>query len=117
MYICKFWLTISDDDNAYLKQRKPYVYMLLRKSDSCFKKEYIHLATLANNHLMDCNIEGLNRTIKQFEAENIYTIGLEILKKKKQRSLLYLTIMVKNIQYLMRIGIDVLCIENMIFMQ
>ena len=65
---------------------------------------------------MDCNIEGLNRTIKQFEAENIYTIGPEILKKK-QRSLLYLTIMVKNIQYLMRIGIDVLCIENMIFMQ
>lgn len=24
---------------------------------------------------MDCNIEGLNRTIKQFETENIYTIG------------------------------------------
>ena len=38
---------------------------------------------------MDCNIEGLNRTIKQFEAENIYTIGAEILKKK-QRSLFVL---------------------------
>ena len=24
---------------------------------------------------MDCNVEGLNRTIKQFEAENLYTIG------------------------------------------
>ncbi|MEM5615151.1 CapA family protein [Staphylococcus haemolyticus] len=65
---------------------------------------------------MDCNIEGLNRTIKQFEAENIYTIGAGNTQEEAEKPL-YLTIMVKNIQYLMRIGIDVLCIENMIFMQ
>ena len=65
---------------------------------------------------MDCNIEGLNRTIKQFEAENIYTIGAGNTQEEAEKPL-YLTIMVKNIQYLMRIGIDVPCIENMIFMQ
>ena len=65
---------------------------------------------------MDCNIEGLNRTIKQFETENIYTIGAGNTQEEAE-NLLYLTIMVKNIQYLMHIGIDVLCIENTIFMQ
>ena len=74
--ICNFEAAISDDDNAYLKQRKPYVLHASEEETArALKKEYIHLATLANNHLMDCNIEGLNRTIKQFEAENIYTIG------------------------------------------
>ena len=65
---------------------------------------------------MDCNLGGLNRTIKQFEAENIYTIGAGNTQEEAEKPFV-LNYNGQNIQYLMHIGIDVLCIENTIFMQ
>lgn len=74
--ICNFEAAISDDDNKYLRQRKPYVLHASEKETArALKQENIHLATLANNHLMDCNVKGLQRTIEHFKDHGIYTIG------------------------------------------
>ena len=74
--ICNFEAAISDDCNEYLKTRKPFVlHANTEGTVEALKKENIHLATLANNHLMDCGVQGLNETVKQFKEMNIYTIG------------------------------------------
>ncbi|RZI02068.1 hypothetical protein EIG99_02715 [Staphylococcus condimenti] len=74
--ICNFEAAISDDRNEYLKMRKPFVlHADTEGTVEALKKENIHLATLANNHLMDCGVEGLTETVKQFKEERIHTIG------------------------------------------
>lgn len=74
--ICNFEAAISDDRNEYLKMRKPYVLHADSIGNvSTLKNEKINLVTLANNHLMDCGVEGLNQTIDQFQRSGIDTIG------------------------------------------
>lgn len=84
--ICNFEAAISNDDNNYLKQRKPFV-LHASEDDTvpALKKEKIHLATLANNHLMDCNVEGLQRTIEQFKAQGISTIGAAMNQEEAEK--------------------------------
>ncbi|WP_210130126.1 CapA family protein [Staphylococcus sp. GDX8P54P] len=84
--VCNFEAAISDDKNDYLKQRKPFV---LNASEvhtvETLKKENIQLATLANNHLMDCGVEGLERTVNHFNLNGISTIGAAINQNEAEK--------------------------------
>ncbi len=84
--ICNFEAAISNDDNQYLKQRKPFV---LHASEEhtvhALKQEGIQLVTLANNHLMDCGIKGLKNTVKSFNDALISTIGADTNQEKAER--------------------------------
>lgn len=74
--ICNFEAAISNNQNEYLKRRKPFVlHADTRGNVETLKSEKINLVTLANNHLMDCGLEGLNETVKQFNNHSIYTMG------------------------------------------
>lgn len=74
--ICNFEGALSKEKVHYLKQRKPFVlYADPDQTVPALKDENIHLATLANNHLMDCGEEGLRLTIEQFKKDEIHTIG------------------------------------------
>ena len=74
--ICNFEAAVSDSKVHKMKKRKPFVlYSDPINTVKAIKVEKIHLVTLANNHLMDCGMEGLKRTLNEFKDENIYTMG------------------------------------------
>lgn len=74
--ICNFEAAISDSKVHSMKKRKPFVlYSDPIQTVKSIKQENFHLVTLANNHLMDCGVEGLERTIDEFKSENIDVIG------------------------------------------
>ncbi|RST59182.1 hypothetical protein D5F11_013725 [Siminovitchia terrae] len=74
--IFNFEAALSHHKDHYLKKRKPFVlYSDPQNTVEPLKEEGFHLATLANNHLMDCGVEGLEQTIRTFEQAKIDVIG------------------------------------------
>src|SRR5699024_757696 len=74
--ICKFEAALSPTKEHHMKKRKPFVlYSDSYVTAKALKEEGFHLATLANNHLMDCGERGLKETIFSLNHEGINTIG------------------------------------------
>src|SRR5699024_4701060 len=74
--ICNFEAALSPTKEHHMKKRKPFVlYSDSYVTAKALKEEGFHLATLANNHLMDCGERGLKETIFSLNHEGINTIG------------------------------------------
>ncbi|WP_368652489.1 CapA family protein [Ornithinibacillus sp. 4-3] len=74
--ICNFEGALSMDSNDKLKQAKPFVlHADPKETVEALKEENFHLATLANNHAMDCGKQGLQMTLTMFEKYGIDTMG------------------------------------------
>lgn len=84
--ICNFEAAVSDNKGHALKKRKPFVlYSKPAKTAKAIRQENFHLVTLANNHLMDCGVEGLEQTVREFNSENISTMGAGSNQKDAER--------------------------------
>lgn len=84
--ICNFEAALSSQKEQPMKKRKPFVlYSDPNVTAESLKQENIHLATLANNHLMDCGREGLEETIQKFNQANISTIGAGVNQDTAER--------------------------------
>lgn len=74
--ICNFEAALSEKDDYYLRENKPFVLLSdINKTVPAIQKENFNLVTLANNHLMDGGKQGLFETIDRFQREGIATIG------------------------------------------
>lgn len=74
--ICNFEAAISANKNEFARERKTFVlYSDPGVTGEALYSENIHMATLATNHLLDCQEEGLYQTIEEFESVGIQTIG------------------------------------------
>lgn len=75
--ISNFEAAITNEKEHPMRASKPFIlYADDQETIPALEKEAIDLVTLANNHLMDCGINGLNLTLDQFEQSNIAAIGV-----------------------------------------
>ena len=84
--ICMLDAPLFDSSNSYLKQRISNVKHSNEVGTlETLKQENIDLVALASPHIMDSNIDGLNRTLELLEEHDIYNIGAGSKQKNAEK--------------------------------
>jgi poly-gamma-glutamate synthesis protein (capsule biosynthesis protein) len=74
--IVNFETAIVDDDNTKPIKKSGPSLCTSRNAVKALKYAGFNFATLANNHIMDYGVKGLNNTVAELIAANIQTVGI-----------------------------------------